>query len=185
MTIQVTIIGTGQIGASIGLALAEKKDLLVRVGHDKDPKIAREAEKMGALDRVEGNLSRAVRDAELILLCLPIDQIRPTLEIIAPIIKDGAVVMETGLAKEAASAWARDLLPAGRFYIGLTPVINPAYLLETETGVEAAHADLFKDGVIGITAPATTDSGAIKLACRPRPARRSDPSLLTRWKSMG
>ena len=36
MTIQISIIGLGQIGASIGLALKDKKDLLLRVGHDID-----------------------------------------------------------------------------------------------------------------------------------------------------
>ena len=34
MTVQITIIGMGQIGASIGLALGEHKDLFMRVGHD-------------------------------------------------------------------------------------------------------------------------------------------------------
>jgi predicted dinucleotide-binding enzyme len=40
MTIQITIIGTGQIGTSIGLALGAHKDLFLRVGHDKDIRVA-------------------------------------------------------------------------------------------------------------------------------------------------
>ncbi len=164
MTIQVAIIGTGQIGASFGLALAGKKESLVRVGHDKETKIAQKAEKLGAVDRVESNLPRSVREAELVLLSIPMDQIRGTIEIIAPNLKEGAVVMETGLAKEAAAAWAREFLPPDRYFVGLTPVLNPAFLNETGTGIDAARADLFKNGLMGITAPATTHSGAIKLA---------------------
>ena len=34
MSVQITIIGTGQIGASIGLALGEQKDMFLRVGHE-------------------------------------------------------------------------------------------------------------------------------------------------------
>ena len=58
MTVQITIIGMGQIGTSLGLALSGKEDLLRRVGHDRDLSKARRAEKMGALDRVEINLPR-------------------------------------------------------------------------------------------------------------------------------
>ena len=43
MSVQITLIGLGQIGASIGLALAEQKELLQRMGHDKDPSVARQA----------------------------------------------------------------------------------------------------------------------------------------------
>ena len=164
MTVQIAIIGLGQIGASFGLALAEKKDLIQRVGFDIDTKVARFAEKIGALDRVETNLSRAVRDAELVLLCLPLDQIREAMEQIAPQLKEGAVVMETGLAKEVAATWILEIFPTGRYYVGLTPVLNPAYLHDLDTGIEAARADLFKGGLMGIVAPPQTESGAIKLA---------------------
>lgn len=116
----------------------------MRVGHDKETKIAQKAEKLGAVDRVEFNLPRSVREAELVLLSIPMDQIRGTIEIIAPNLKEGAVVMETGLAKEAAAAWAREFLPPDRYFVGLTPVLNPAFLNETGTGIDAARADLFK-----------------------------------------
>ena len=36
MPVQITIIGLGQIGASIGLALAAHKDKVTTVGHDKE-----------------------------------------------------------------------------------------------------------------------------------------------------
>lgn len=164
MTFQISIIGLGQIGASFGLALAERKDLIRRVGHDKEIKIARQAEKLGAVERVELNLPKAVRAAELVILCLPLHQLRETMELIAPELKEGAVVMETGLAKEQAAKWAAEMFPDGRHYVGLTPVLNPAYLHEMDSGIAAAHADLFKNGLMGIVAPSQTDSRAIKLA---------------------
>jgi len=164
MTVQIAIIGLGQIGGSFGLALASREDMLRRIGYDREAKVARQAEKIQAVDKVEGNLPGAVREAELVLLCLPLDQVRETLETIAPHLKEGAVLMETSLAKEAVSAWAAELLPSGRRYVGLTPVINPAYLHEVNTGIEAARADLFKNGLIAIVTPPQADSSAIKLA---------------------
>ncbi len=43
MTVQITIVGLGQIGASAGLALAAYKDQVATVGHDKSPQIAQRA----------------------------------------------------------------------------------------------------------------------------------------------
>ncbi len=164
MTVQITIIGLGQIGASIGLALGEHKDLVYRVGHDKDARIAREAEKLGALDKVITNLPRSVEQADLVILALPVDQIHETLEIIAPDLKESAVVMDTAPVKESIAGWAKELLPDGRYYVGLTPVINPAYLQQHDTGLESAHPDLFKDGLIAIVVPPGSASEAVKLA---------------------
>jgi len=164
MTVQMSIIGLGQIGASIGLALKDQKELLRRVGNDKEFPIARQAEKIGAVDRVEVNLINTIADADLVILSLPLDQMHDTLQIIAPELREGCVVMDTGPAKEVVSAWAGELLSKGRHYIGLMPVINAAYLHEVDAGIDAARADLFKGGLIAIVAPPSADSGAIKMA---------------------
>jgi prephenate dehydrogenase len=164
MTVEVAIIGLGQIGSSIGLSLAEKTDIVHRVGFDLDGDVAREAKKRGALDVLARDLPSVVKDAGLIILSLPTDQIRETLEVIAPHLKESSVVMDTAPVKETILAWARELLPEGRHYVGLTPVINPAYLQEHESGINAAHADLFKGGMMIIVAPADTPSDAVKLA---------------------
>jgi prephenate dehydrogenase len=164
MTIQITIIGLGQIGTSIGLALADKKDLLTRVGHDREPRVAKQAEKLGAFDKVLGNIYNSVKDADIVILALPVDQIQEMLEFIGQDLKENAVVMDTAPVKEVVAKWAKDALPENRHYVGLTPVLNPAYLHEHETGVEAAHPDLFKGGMMVIVAPSRTASEAIKLA---------------------
>ena len=164
MTIQITIVGLGQIGGSIGLALAEHGELVQRIGHDREIGVARQAEKIGAVDRVSINLPSAVRQADIVLLSLPMDQIRDTIDTIAQDLKEGAVVMDTGPVKEVVAAWAGEMLPTGRYYVGLTPVLNPAYLHIPESGLSAARVDMFRDGMIAIVAPPRTASEAIKLA---------------------
>lgn len=164
MAIQMTIIGLGQIGASIGMALANRKDLLVRVGHDREPAVARRAQKMGAVDRMEINLPRSVENASIVLLCIPIDQIPETFQVIAPDLKEGCVVLDTAPVKAVVAKWADELLPEHCYYIGLTPVINPVYLTQEASGLDAAHADLFRDGMMAIVSSARASSEAIKLA---------------------
>mgnify|MGYP001825475859 CR=1 FL=1 len=164
MTVQITIIGLGQIGASIGLGLAEKGDMFKRVGHDREPKISRDALKIGAIDRFSVNLPASVSEADIVVLALPIDQIKETMSIIATDLREDAVVMDTGPVKEVVSAWAAELLPHNRHYVGLTPVLNPNYLLEPDSGLEVAHADLFRGSLIGVVTSPGTVSEAVKLA---------------------
>ena len=89
MSVQITIVGLGQIGSSIGLALKAHDVDVHRVGHDKDPQAAKEAQKAGAVDDVKYNLPASVRDANIVILALPLAGIRETLEIIAPDLQDG------------------------------------------------------------------------------------------------
>lgn len=164
MAVNITIIGLGQIGTSVGLALADKTELVYRLGHDRELGKARKAKKMGALDKVSLNLPSAVRDADLVLLALPVDQIQDTLEVMKEDLKEGVVVMDTGPVKQVIAAWVSEILPPERYYVGLTPVLNPVYLHDIDSGLEAAHPDLFRDGLMGIVSPPGTPSEAIKLA---------------------
>jgi prephenate dehydrogenase len=164
MSIQISVIGLGQIGASIGLALKEHTDIVSRTGFDRNPEIARQAERLGAFDRITTSLASAIRGADLVILSLPIDQIRETLQVVAMNMKAGSVVMDTGPVKETVTTWVNELLPQDRYYIGLTPVINPAYLHTPESGVEAARADLFNAGLMAIVTPPNTSSDAVNIA---------------------
>jgi prephenate dehydrogenase len=116
------------------------------------------------VDRVAINLPSSVREADIVFVSVPVDQMRETLALIAEDLKDDAVVMEAGPLKEVALTWAKELLPPGRHFVGLTPVINPIYLHEVESGLNAAHADLFQHGLIGIVTPPRTASEVIQLA---------------------
>jgi prephenate dehydrogenase len=164
MTIQITIIGTGQIGTSIGLALAEHKDMFMRVGHDKDIRIANRAKDKGAFDKADINLPNSVADAAIVIMAIPLDQIHETLKIIATDLKEEAVLMDTAPVKSDVMKWVKELLPPKRYYVGLAPAINPAYLNSFDSGVEAAHPDLFKDGMMAILSPQGVPADAIKLA---------------------
>jgi len=164
MSVQITIVGLGQIGSSIGLALKAHGVSVHRVGHDKDSQAAKESQKIGAVDDVKYNLPASIREAKIIILALPLSAIRETLEVIAPDLQEGALILDTAPAKSTVAAWAKELLPAGRFYIGLTPAINPEYLHGTEFGVKAARADLFEHGLMVVNAPYGTPANVFNLA---------------------
>lgn len=162
MTVQITIIGLRQIGASIGLALAGRKEEITRVGSDVDNAAARKAEKSGAVDKTVLNLPSAVRDADIVILALPFDEVRPTIETIAPDLKAGAVLIDTSPVKESVIAWAEERLPKpDRYFLSITPSVNPLYLHEFG---EEPHADLFQNSLMLISNGMGVDESALTLA---------------------
>lgn len=164
MSIQITIIGLGQIGASMGLALEKNKDEIKRVGLDRLVNVAKQAKKMGAVDDVKVNLSAAVRKADIVILAMPSDQVKETLEVIADDLQEDTVIMDTSPIRQAVTDWAQNLLPVGRSYVGLTPIINPEHLEDSTSGIDAAHADMFERGIMAIAAGRSTPEHAIKAA---------------------
>ncbi len=156
MTAQITIIGLGQMGGSIGLALAAHSSRLTRLGHDKDPETAHLARKLGAVDSICYNLPAAVQQADIVLLAVPLNEVYDTLKHIAQDLKEGAVVIDTSPAKRQVERWALDVLPPRRYYLGIAAAVQSAYLQQAGGGLQAAHADLFQDAVFFLCPPSGT-----------------------------
>jgi prephenate dehydrogenase len=163
MSGNIAIIGLGQIGVSIGLALKEKPGGACLVGSDKNPTAARAAEILGAVDKVS-SLKEAVRDAELVILCLPLSEVRETLKTIGPALKEGTVLMDTAPVKRQIAEWVRESVLEGRYYVGLVPAVTPEAIGGTDSGAKAARADLFKRTVMVVDAPPGTPAEVEQLA---------------------
>jgi prephenate dehydrogenase len=163
MTVQITIIGLGQVGASIGLALKEREASVYLLGHDKDTRSAKAAQEAGAVDTTKYNLPDSVREARIVILALPLAEVRETLELIGPELQEGTLVIDTAPSKGTVESWAKELIPQGRFYVGLFPAIHPDLLHNIDYGVKAARADLFQQGIMVLTAPSNTPENVFKL----------------------
>lgn len=163
MTRNIAIIGLGQIGASIGLALKAKQNPPRVLGFDNDAAAARAAQILGAVDAAS-SLKGAVREAELVILCLPLSAIRETLAKVGPLLKEEAVLMDTAPVKGAVVRWVHEFLPAGRYYLGLVPAITTDAFSTVEGGTKGARADLFERTVMVVDAPQGTPSEVERLA---------------------
>ncbi len=160
---KITIIGLGKTGSSLGLALAGKQGNIERIGHDCEVNVAKEALKVGAIDRYAINLHQAVEDADIVFLAVPFDQIHQTVELIAQDLQEGTIVVEFSPAKQRVSQWMKELLPPKRYYVGWNMGINPHYLYDTNKGIGASRQDYFHQGVIAVTAPPGTPSEVFNL----------------------
>ncbi len=161
MNTQITIIGLGQIGASIGMALKDNKNIK-RVGCDKDTAVAKAAQSLEVVDEIK-NLPAAVKDAAIVVLCLPLSEIREMLRHIGPWLADNAIVMDTAPIKSGVNQWAKEFIPTGRFYIGLVPGINSHYIASLEFGLNAAMPDLFNKGIFAVDVPPNTPENIVNL----------------------
>jgi len=164
MTIQVTVIGINQIGASIGLALKAGSHPITTVGNDMDLLYEQKALRMGAFDKVQHNLPDAVEQADIVVLCLAVDDVRRTLEVIAPLLKPGAVILDTSVLRSTVHNWAANLLQEDRHIVSFYPNLNSEYIEGREHDLEQAHPDLFQKGSFMIGASAETHPDAVKLA---------------------
>lgn len=137
----ITIVGLGLIGGSLGLALKAAKPTGIEiVGHDKDRTRATKAQRLGAIDRAEGRLDKAVQDAAMVILATPVLAIRRVMEEMAPYLPENCIVTDTGSTKAAILAWAQELLPPTVHFVGGHPIAG-----KEQSGIDAAQADLFRD----------------------------------------
>lgn len=156
---RVTVIGLGLIGGSIGLGLRhwsisngpDGKPALEVTGFDTDLEQQQYAQKLKAVDKAAWDLSRAVRTADLVVIATPVGAIRDTFEAIAPLLKNGTVVTDTGSTKGDVLRWAKELLPTTVSFVGGHPMAGKSQ------SIEAAEKDLFK-GATWCVAPAVTAS---------------------------
>lgn len=164
MSVRLTVIGLNHIGVSIGLALKNNPSNITRIGSDANVGNEQKALKMDAFDKVVHNIPAAVEEAEMIILCVPMDEVRKNLEIIAPVLKPGAVVLDTSPLAAPVANWAEGILAKERYLISFKPSLNPGHIVSLEDGIDQASADLFKNSMIAISAPSNTHPDAIKLA---------------------
>lgn len=156
---RVLIVGLGLIGGSIGLALRKWSDErkvdgqkpLEITGFDPNLDHQRAAEKMGAVDRGAWDLPKAARDADIVVLATPVNAVRDVLQDLAPQLRPGTVVTDTGSTKAAVLKWANEVLPESIHFVGGHPMAG-----KTQS-IEGADAELFV-GATWCIAPSVTAS---------------------------
>jgi prephenate dehydrogenase len=162
MTNKIAIVGLGQIGSSIGLALKKHNGPAPIVGYDRDPKVARAAQGLGAVDSV-ARLTSLASEASIIFLCLPLGEIGDVLKDIGHRLPEGAVVLDTAPVKKPVLDWFRQSVPEGRHYLGLVPAVGTPFLAGAGRGVDGADGDLFRRSVMIVVTPPGTPADVEQL----------------------
>jgi prephenate dehydrogenase len=137
---QITIIGTGLIGGSFGLAVKKAHFSGRIVGCDRAPVLERAREK-GAIDEGHTNPADSIRGSQLVLLATPVGAIIDLIERLCPVLPARTLLTDVGSTKAEVVARARKALgrnAATRFLAG-HPMAG-----KEQSGVEFADAELFQ-----------------------------------------
>jgi prephenate dehydrogenase len=171
---RVTIVGLGLIGGSMGLALKRAAtrgtlaDLTV-VGWDQHAETRELALARNVVDRAPGDLGRAVGDAEIVIVAVPVLGTRDVFAAIAPFLRPSTIVTDVASTKALVCGWAQELLPCP--FVGGHPMAG-----SERGGVTNARDNLFDGATYCLTpdedtSPATleTVSGLVEaVGARPR-----------------
>lgn len=137
---QVTIVGTGLIGGSLGLALKKRRLAGRIIGCDRAPVLAR-ARDRGAIDAGAINPVDAVRGSDLVVLATPVLAILDQIERLGPALPARTLVTDVGSTKaevvrRAAKSFGKT---AGQRFLAGHPMAG-----KEQAGVDFADADLFE-----------------------------------------
>jgi len=149
---QITIVGTGLIGGSLGLALRKGGFSGTIVGCDK-PEVLQLATERGAIDRAEVDLDRAVVGSDVIVFATPVGSILSQFEAIAPTLPSNVLVTDTGSTKQKLAERARMVFgaEAGKRVLPGHPMAGKEF-----GGIEHADANLFQ-GAVWLITPIVAD----------------------------
>jgi prephenate dehydrogenase len=121
---RIAIVGAGQIGTMLGLALRDAGCADVWL-QDKEPATAELSLGLGAASGVISG-TKEVLECDTIILALPVPEIVKTIEELGPRLRRGTFVGDTGSAKTAVTTTMRTHIPSGVHAIGGHPMVGTA-----------------------------------------------------------
>ncbi len=138
--ITIGVVGLGLMGGSAALKLRQAGFATRIVGHDVNPQHGQEALRLGIIDE-QVSLAGLCRQADLIILAIPVNKALQVLPEIMEQVPAGTVVLDLGSTKEKICALAATL-PNRQQFVACHPIAGTE-----NTGPAAAFPELFKDKV--------------------------------------
>ncbi|MBM4121588.1 MAG: prephenate dehydrogenase/arogenate dehydrogenase family protein [Nitrospira sp.] len=155
---QVTIVGVGLIGGSLGLVLKKRAMADSVVGVGRRVENLKTAVELGAIDRYVADARAGVAGADLVVLATPVDTYERHLKDWSHGLASGAIVTDVGSVKGPLVAQAEGLMPEGVCFVGAHPIAG-----REKTGVAAGSADLFTGARCILTPTGKTDPRALQI----------------------
>jgi prephenate dehydrogenase len=154
----VAVLGVGLIGGSFAMALRRAGGVTRIIGADRDREALERAAAMGVIDTAEESVAEAVKEAELIVVAVPVRAMGPVLHAVARAMPPQAVVTDAGSTKAEVVRAAEEAMGEriARFVPG-----HPIAGRET-SGVESAIPDLFRGARVVLAPTATTAPDALE-----------------------
>jgi len=136
---KIVILGVGFMGGSLSLAIRKKFPKVSVWGYARSKKSYNKLKKLKILNRVECDLEKCLKDADMIVLALPVETIMTYFKKMAPILKKGAIVFDLGSSKEKITVAAKRHLPKKVDFVGCHPLCG-----SEKSGAEFSCSNLYQ-----------------------------------------
>ena len=164
---RVALIGLGLIASSMAHAMRREGLAGEIVGTSRSAETRDIASELGFCDRVVDTAAEAVKDADLVVLAVPVGAMNAVAREIGPHLREGATITDVGSVKRAVVDAVAPHLPEGVEFIPGHPLAGTEH-----SGPRSGFAELFENRF-----------------CILLPGEDSDPDAVDRltryWKAMG
>lgn len=143
----VAIVGVGLIGGSVGLALRSRRLAHRVVGVGRDPGRLDEARALGAIDAASTDLATGVREADVVVVCTPVDRVARDAILAAHSAGPHALITDAGSTKRLLVEHVEHDDRARAAFVGAHPIAG-----SERKGAAHARPDLF-DGRVCVLTP--------------------------------
>lgn len=164
---RIALIGLGLIGSSIAHAARARGAAKEIAGTARSQKTRTRVKELGFLDKVLETSAQAVKDADLVVVCVPVGASGAIAEEIGPHLKPGAIVTDVGSVKNAVVKAMEPFIPDGCFLVPGHPIAGTE-----QSGPDAGFPELF-----------------VNRWCILTPADKASPEAIAKltqfWQSLG
>lgn len=150
------VIGIGNLGSSVARAVRKYGAVERVVAADLSAEALERARSLNLADAYVEQPSKAVAEADIVVLCTPLGAFGAIAQAMAPHLKPGAVVTDVGSVKGAVIAAAGPHIPAGVAFVPGHPIAGTE-----KSGPDAGSSDLFVGRYWILTPDETTDPDAV------------------------
>ncbi len=134
----ITIIGMGLIGSSIARNIKQNNLAETLVAADIDTDVCEKVVELEIADYVTNDLARGVKEADLIVLCVPVGAMPKVMERIAGSLKDNVVITDVGSVKNSVIDAVKPFCRADIEFVPAHPIAGTEF-----SGPESGFAELF------------------------------------------
>ncbi|MFV0297908.1 MAG: prephenate/arogenate dehydrogenase family protein [Hyphomicrobiaceae bacterium] len=153
---KVALIGIGLIGSSISHAARRANLARHLVGHARTRETRDTAVRLGLVEEAFDTADAAVRDADLVILCVPVGACATVTAEIRDHLKPGAILTDVGSVKGTIVRECGPLVPDNVHFVPGHPIAGTEH-----SGPESGFAELYDNRWCILTPPAGTDPEAV------------------------
>jgi len=154
---RLALIGVGLIGGSIARAAREYGVVRSIVATARSEATRKRVVELGIADQVVATNAAAVKDADLVIVCIPVGASGPVAAEIAAALKPGAIVSDVGSVKSAVLKDMAPHVPKGVHLIPGHPVAGTE-----NSGPDSGFSELFVNRWCILTPPDGADVEAVE-----------------------